>query len=286
MNSPVPDHHIHTWYSRCCPDIYDLRGILMQLGPQNVPYYCVSDHVHWDDDDAYFSHHLDVARELVAEGLDRPLFLGAELTMTDIHGRLPHLSVAHNHLSYCLVGDHYIPGTKISMDDIKGSQAILQSLLSQPELSELFETVTQMYVECVDQNHPQILAHPFSTFLRCQFPHFALLERFEVVCEACQGAGTAIEINNSEIQRHVLHPKPPICNHPDLLEAPEFYRRLIGILKNYDVLFSVGSDAHRFTEIGHIDDAMVEVARAGLPAKRMLNFLDHPEKVHPFAIET
>jgi histidinol phosphatase-like PHP family hydrolase len=247
----------------------------MALAGKTVPYYCVSDHVHWDGDDGYFTHHLDVAHELAAEGLDRPLYLGAELTMLDAHGRLPQLAAAAGHLNYFLVGDHYIPGTHISMDDIKSSQGILLKKLQQDKLGDLFTTVKNMYVECVQTYHPQILDHPFSTFLRCQFPHVALLEDFEAVCEACQDAGTAIEINNSEVFRNILEAKPPLCEHPDLLTTPEFYRSFIRILKNYDVAYSFGSDAHRFKDIGRIGEAWAEAQQAGLPEKRVLNFLEN-----------
>ncbi len=284
MVPALPDHHIHSSYSRCNHETYDLLDIVRQLRTKEVPYYCVSDHIHWDDDDQYFPHHLEAAQKLMKTGLERPLFLGAEITIIDRNGNLPRQEQSAGKLSYFMAGDHYIPGTSITMDDLLGSKRILLELVQhQPnELREILGAVKQMYIGCVRNHKPRVLVHPYSTFLRCKFTHATLIEDWDAVCQACQETQTAIELNLSQIEMCLLHPAPPLCDHPDVPPLPEFYRALLRTVAKYDLLYSLGSDAHTLLDVGNVTQPWAIAQEFHLSPKKILNFVDHPINIRPF----
>ncbi len=284
MGSGLPDHHVHSRYSRCNHETYDLFDIVTQLRTKNAPYYCVSDHIHWNDDDEYFPHHLKAAQSLLQKGLDRPLYLGAEITMVTRNGRLPRHVLSAGKLSYFLAGDHYIPGTSITMDDLLGSKRILLSLVqNQPDvLRKVLATVKQMYLGCVRNHKPHVLVHPYATFLRCDFTHTTLLEDWDAVCQACQETGTAIELNLSQIELCINHPPSPLCAHPDVPPLPDFYRALLRTVAKYDLQYSLGSDAHTLPDVGNVTQPWAIAQEYHLSPKKLLNFLDHPADIRPF----
>ncbi len=284
MAPAFPDHHVHSKYSRCNHEDYDLTQIVAHLKKRGAPYYCVSDHIHWDDDDQYFPHHLKAAQSLVKKGLDRPLFLGAEMTIIDAEGHLPRLAQSAGKLNYFMAGDHYIPGTEITMDDLLGSKRILLALVkdSPSDLQDIFATMKRMYLGCIHGCKPQVLVHPYSTFLRCDFTHAALLEDWEVVCEACQETQTAVELNLSQIEMCLVHPAPPLCEHPDIPTLPKFYENLLRILAKHDLPYSLGSDAHTLPDVGNVTLPWEIVQKFHLSPAKCLNFLDHPSEIHAF----
>ncbi len=283
MVPALPDHHVHSRYSRCNHETYDLVDIVRQLRSKGAPYYCVSDHIHWDDDDQYFPQHLKAARSLLKKGLDRPLFLGAEITMIDSDGHLPRQAQSAGKLNYLMAGDHYIPGTDITMDDLLGSKRILLSLVQdQPdELRKILATVKQMYLGCVRNNKPHVLVHPYSTFLRCDFTHTTLLDDWDAVCQACQETQTAIELNLSQVEMCITHPAPPLCEHPDVPSLPEFYRALVRTVAKYDIPYSLGSDAHTISDVGNVSRPWAIAQEYHLSPARLLNFIESAADIHP-----
>jgi histidinol phosphatase-like PHP family hydrolase len=168
-----------------------------------LPYICVSDHIHYDADDGYFTNHLKMKRQLQQEKCSLPIFLGAELTILNAQGDLPKQTASANNLDFTLVGEHFIPGTSITMDHIPESKVFLiQFIQNQPDkLNEIFRIYREMYQNCLRRFHPTVLVHPYSTLIRCDFTHQQLLEDFEAVCAVCQETRTAIELNFFHISR-------------------------------------------------------------------------------------
>ncbi len=285
MVPALPDHHIHSKYSRCNHETYDLFDIVTQLRNRDAPYYCVSDHIHWDEDDAYFPQHLKVAQTLLQNGLDRPLFLGAEMTIIDTEGHLPLHTQSAGKLSYFMAGDHYIPGTNITMDDLLGSKRhLLGYMNNQPDkIQEIIATVKQMYLGCVRNYKPHVLVHPYSTFVRCDFTHTALLEDWDAVCQVCQETQTAVELNLPEIEMCLIHQSPPLCDHPDVPPLSEFYETLLRTISKYDVPYSLGSDAHTMANIGNVNRPWEIAQKYHLSPAKLLNFMDNAANIQPYS---
>jgi histidinol phosphatase-like PHP family hydrolase len=288
MVSSYPDHHIHTRYSRCCHEQYDLSTIVSKLSSLDFPYYCVSDHIHWqDNDDVYFPEHIKKATELIKGGLEKPIFLGVEITILDNKGTLPNQPNSKDKINYFLVGDHYIPTVpKITMDDIQGSKKILTQLLKKDNgsLDEIMKYNCDMYCNVMKKHHPTILVHPFSTFLRCGFTHTKLLDFFESVCETSQQCQTAIELNRAELNRCYLSEEKILMKSDELLPLPEFYDNLLQVMKKYDVKISFGSDSHQVVDIGDLSIAINTFERFNFLKNRILNFLSEDSCISRFSI--
>ncbi len=238
-----------------------------------APYYCISDHIHYNEDDEYFPETLNLAKGLIAKSIDKPLFLASEITFADSEGNLPLHPRSKKYLSYTLIGAHYIPGTSINMEDTHQGKSTLYQWLEEDyeKLSQLFEIVESMYTKGIAKNSPDILVHPFSTILRCDFAHVELLSVFEKICEICQETRTAIEINRSEIRRFIEFPNPVSIEHPDVPPLRDFYHKLISIMAKYDILISLGSDAHNLNDVGDIGPCVDMINTYHISPDRILN---------------
>lgn len=286
MEFPFPDHHIHTRYSRCCHENYDLGNVVHRLSSLNFPYYCVSDHIHWkDDDDWYFPEHVKKAIEIIHSGLQNPIFLGSEITILDLKGTLPNQNKSKDQVNYILIGDHFIPTTKITMDDISGSKKALKNMIENHEfaIKDLLKKVLDMYINAVRLNKPNVLVHPFSTLLRCGFTHIKLLDIFETVCEVCQECQTALEFNRAELNRAYIEKQKPLVETETFLEVSQFYDLIINIIKKFDIKISFGSDAHQLVDIGNLSIAIQTFNRFNFSRDRVLNFLED-ERIKPFKL--
>lgn len=287
MEFSFPDHHIHTQYSRCCHEKYDLGTIVDKLFSMNFPYFCVSDHIHWkEEDDWYFPEHVKKATKLIQAGLEYPIFLGSEITILDLKGTLPNQNNSKDHVNYIIMGDHFIPTTNITMDDISGSKKILKKMIEKDEfeVNDLIIKIRDMYINAIKLNKPNVLVHPFSTLIRCGFTHHKLLDIFDSICETCQDCQTALELNRAELNRAYLENQKPVSNNDNLINLNEFYDLLIATMKKYDVKISFGSDAHQVVDIGDLSLAIQTFERFNFPKNRVLNFLND-ERVKPFKIK-
>lgn len=278
----IPDHHVHTLYSRCCHDFYDLRGITEQSISQQLPYVCVSDHIHYNEDDKYFHQHLEMRTKLYEEQCKLPIFIGAELTILDRHGTLPQQTLSANKLDYTLVGEHFVPSTPITMDNLLQSKNVLiQWTHSRPEkLTEMFKIYREMYRNTLQKYHPTALVHPYSTLSRCDFIHPQLLEDFEEICATCQETRTALELNNEQILSFFNNPKPVIDLGPETIPRTKFYRSLIRISLKYDLMYSTGSDAHIWENIGRMEAIYKIIKEFQIPDRKILLLINLSKNEH------
>jgi histidinol phosphatase-like PHP family hydrolase len=266
------DTHVHTRYSACCHENYDLRKIARIHEVKGFSYACVSDHVHDDNDGAFMTEHARVRNDLLAGGFPLPIFIGIEASIVDIEGHLPLSSVARTP-DYIMCSYHWIPATKITMDDLPSSARIVKAMHDHDPsgLRALYVDVASMYVNAMACNKIDILAHPFDTFMRIENFDQQLLDVFGTVCEACQAHGVAIEINNKAVERQLelfTHNEPL---HDDCLPAAEFYTRLMKIPLDYDVQFSTGSDAHVVHDIGVLDHAASFMESLNIPERKLFS---------------
>lgn len=264
------DNHVHTRYSSCCHEQYDLRDIARIHEDKGFSYTCVSDHIHLATDGAFLTEHARIRDELVAGGFTLPIFLGIEASIVDFEGHLP-LDGLVETPDYVLCSDHWIGSTGITMDDLPGSARIVKELHDRDpgKLRSLYKNVASMYINAISSNNVDILAHPFDTFMRIENFDKQLLDFFGMVCEICQERGVAIEINNKTIERQLDLFKNAKPLHEDCLPSEDFYTRLMKIPLKYDILFSTGSDAHVVQDIGMLDNAAKFIERLKIPQRKI-----------------
>ena len=99
---------------------------------------------------------------------------------------------------------------------------------------------TEMVINAIKKNRIDYFTHPGAK---------GPIDIIEVA-KAAEEAGTALEINNSH----------GYLNLEQLL-----------VLKDMEVKFYIGSDAHRPEDIGIIDDALLRVREAGISEDRIIN---------------
>ncbi len=266
------DHHVHTRYSACCHERYDLREIARAHDRLGFPYSCVSDHVHSGADGAFVAEHQRVRNDLAAGGFGKPIFIGIEASIMDFGGHLE-LDSVNGEPDYLLCSDHWIGDTGITMDDLPGSAKLVRTMHEDDygALKAMYNNVATMYVNAITRNKVDILAHPFDTFMRIANFDQYLLDVFGRVCEACQDNRVAIEINNQSVKRQLdlFSRVEPL--HADCLPAPEFYTQLFEIAVGYDVRFSTGSDAHVAKEIGDLNRSRQFIEQLGIPQGRIFS---------------
>ncbi len=73
----------------------------------------------------------------------------------------------------------------------------------------------------------------------------------EMLAKACEKTGTALEINSS---------------HKNLTVEQ------LNLIKDYDINFTLGSDAHRPQYVGNLKSALERMEKAGIDSSRVLNF--------------
>jgi histidinol phosphatase-like PHP family hydrolase len=270
------DHHVHTRYSACCHERYDLREIARAHARLGFSYSCVSDHVHTSTDGAFVTEHQRVRNDLVAGGYAIPIFIGIEASIVDVDGHLV-LDSVDGKPDYVLCSDHWIADTGVTMDNLERSAKLVKTLHeSKPQaLKNMYNDVATMYVNAITRNPVDILAHPFDTFMRIANFDQHLLDVFGRVCEACQEKGVAIEINNQAVKRQMELFSLVETLHADCLGAPEFYTRLFKTAMEYEVQFSTGSDAHVVKEIGDLTRSRQFIEQLGIPQGRIFSLKGH-----------
>jgi len=264
------DHHVHTRFSACCHERYDLHQIAKILDAKGFPYACVLDHVHQGTDGDFLAEHARVRNDLLAGGYPKPIFIGIEASIVDNGGHLV-LNSVNAAPDYIVCSDHWIPGTLITMDNLQGSAFRVKEMhAKEPQkLQALYKDVASMYVNAIGINKIEILAHPFDTFMRIGNHDKHLLDVFGPVCEACQVRGVAIEINDKSVQRQLFPAKQRKPLHDDCMQPAAFYTALVKIAMNYDLLFSTGSDAHVVNDIGDLAHSRAFIEQLGIPDRKI-----------------
>ena len=166
-------------------------------------------------------------------------------------------------------------------DTDKGKEILYGCIQEESEmLDHIVDIVKSMYINVLEKHKPEILVHPFSTLMRCDFTHKSLLDIFDSVCEVCQETGTSIEINKSQIDDSVINPAPVLIDHPDVPPKDVFYDQMIKISQKYDITYSLGSDAHRLRDVGDIKPCVEIIRDYQINPKKVLNLVE--EGKNPF----
>lgn len=267
------DHHVHTRHSLCVHETYELETIVATHERLGFAHACVTDHVHRDGEGGFVADHVARRDALRRGGSTFPVYIGLELSLVDLDGRVATVAPGPALDGPLLFADHWIPGTTITMDDLPGSSARLKAMHGDDPgaLATLYRDVAAMYVKAMERDPGlAVLAHPFDTFLRAGNFDGRLLDTFEAVCDACQQHRVAIELNEKALERYHDTYKNLAPLHEDCMQSGAFYDALLRVACKFDVLFSVGSDAHVTRDIGKIDRARASMASLGIGPARLL----------------
>jgi histidinol phosphatase-like PHP family hydrolase len=231
----------------------------------------VTDHVHANGDDEFLSLHVAEREALRDEGCEIPVFIGIEASIVDIDGHFPEM-VSGVQPELVLAGEHWIPGTRITMDDMAGSAAIIAEMNrdNRAGLESIYAAVAGMYGHAMARNHIDVLVHPFDTVVRIGDFDLAIIDLFSEVCDACVAHGVAVEINNKAVQRYIDRSPAVMPVHDDCIDSAAFYRELYSIALDRGVQFSFASDAHVVQDIGDITSAERFARSLGISTSRIL----------------
>jgi histidinol phosphatase-like PHP family hydrolase len=268
------DHHIHSKYSDCCRGNYDFHDIVQAVHARNLRYYCVSDHVHSDADTGAISLHHSALRNIPEVFLDRPVFIGAEVTFCSRQGDYPDkFQPADPKPAFLIGGCHKIPGTAITMRSIPRSIEILQTY-EDHELSGIFAIHHEMLCGAVKKGAIDILAHPYDIFFRCGIFDSRQLEMFVQIARLCREHDVAIEINNASMTRCFYRDSEALTLATRYSMPPrDFYTRMLRIALEEGKFLSPASDAHTLSNVGNMNQIERLMTEMGIPEERLL-YLD------------
>ncbi|MBD3188423.1 hypothetical protein GF325_16445 [Candidatus Bathyarchaeota archaeon] len=268
----VLDNHLHTRVSHCCHQNYGLQEVVDKLSLEGLPYACTTDHVHNPGDGTFLPDQLSEREMLMGRGSSIPVFIGIEASIISRDGRMP-LDGLPTMPDFVIAGDHWIPGSGISMADLPGGFKLVGTMHDREpqQLDSIYDTVVCMYCQAIRNEHVVVLVHPFDTFQRIGNSDKRLLDKLETVCDACQDTGTALEINNASARRCVeLHHGLPLA-HEDCMAPTTFFEEMYRIAARYDITFSTCSDAHEVHLAGNTSLALNVARKSGINESRFLD---------------
>ncbi len=259
------DHHIHSKYSACCRGTYDFQEIVRTLHEQDRRYYCVTDHVHSEVDSGGLQAHHEALRKIPAYLLDRPVYIGVEVTLSSRNGEYSSaFRVAAPQPAYVIGGGHHIPDTDVSMGSIPRAKDVLQRC-DDNALTELFAIYHDMQCGAVKNHSIDILAHPHDLFFRCGVFDSRQLDLFADTVRLCRKHDVAVEVNRASIIRCAQADNAdyaPFNRH--CIRPNEFYARMIQLAIDEGVLLSPASDAHVLQDVGKLDAVETCLAEMGV----------------------
>lgn len=272
MNYAV-DHHIHTKYSACCRQEYDLADIISIQSKKGMKYMCVSDHIHEDKDDGGIPEHYKVLRNNPELVQNKKIFIGAELTIRTLEGDVPLLCKERKEKPQFLLGGcHTIPQFNLHMWAINDSINIMREY-SENQLLKLFNSYQKMIIGACRKRNFDVLIHPLEFFIRCDLFDSRILDLFIDIAGTCRKNNIAIELNNASINRCLFPSSKYAPFNRHCIQPANFFREMIAIACNENVLFSPGSDAHHLENIGNLNAVNSILSEFGIKEDQIF-FLD------------
>jgi histidinol phosphatase-like PHP family hydrolase len=265
------DHHIHSKYSACCRGNYDFHDIFHRLHEQEMLYYCVTDHVHSDADSGGLRAHHEVLQRIPDHLLDRPVYIGVEVTFNTGDGEYSSAFRANApQPAYVIGGGHHIPNTDVSMWSIPRAIEVLQQC-DDHALTELFACYHNMQCGAVKNRTIDILAHPHDLFFRCGIFDIRQLEMFAATARLCRRYDVAVEVNRASIIRCAKADNAgyvPANRH--CIRPNDFYTRMIQLVLDEGGLLSPASDAHALDDVGKLDKVEEFMTGMGIQDDQLL----------------
>ena len=265
------DNHVHSVYSECCNENYNLETIINKQAANGMKYACVTDHIHSIDDTGGLAGHFSFIRTNPEALKKIDVFIGAELTFIDDEGNvpLPFLSGAERP-DFLIGGCHSVGSCGVSMSDINTAHSRLAAMTDN-EFTAFTDEHLHMLKGAVQKGIINILAHPLDIFFRCRIYDSRLLESFQEIARICRKKDIAVEINNASAERCLSSGGNGDDFNKYSIRPEVFYMKMINIARDEGVIFSTGSDAHTELSIGDMKYAEIAVKKAGIDHSRLLS---------------
>ena len=227
---------------------------------QRLDFMGITDHVHyfWQRT-RYFRaqrEHLDTHEYLVPK-----LYLGAEQTILSRGGRIGLRESGRTVLDYIILAIHWMPvGGRL------GHDVIDRVMQSEEKMRKLIAIALDFYRNAMVNPKltrlPKIIGHPFNFIAFEQRQRPLVLDAIDALCKQCADHHVAFEINRDAIPRDLVS-----------IDAPhdEYWTQLVASLNAYNVMVTLGSDAHKLENIGTIDQIISCIERYQLKMSLLVN---------------
>ncbi|MHA1731563.1 MAG: PHP domain-containing protein [Promethearchaeota archaeon] len=259
-DSGVWDFHVHTKYSGCCKEDYGVVDAYHAAVARGCAGIGVSDHCNYRSFNAGFVY---TQREAIErQGLGGRVLVGLEVTMLD-GGRLgihPKYLAA---LDFVIIAEHLHiakPFSKFFRVKHKIKKWYAEPSKYQRKIRDFHAKHRELYLKGIAANPRSILAHPFRfTRTRGIFDP-VLLDLGEEICEAAQLNEVAIEVHGSFLKAALG------ADSPHRRFVLEFFKTC----GQFDLQYSLGSDAHKLSEVGRFEGLEEALGILGVARDRII----------------
>lgn len=232
----VAEYHCHTIYSDGKSTMEENVKFAIEMGLEKIG---ISDHGYKHKGfGVKYKDYPKMKSEIEALREKYPqikILLGVEANILDDKGNIDVDDYIRKYVDYVIAGYHF--GSMPS--NLRGLENHIRNFIKPLKPKEI-DYNTRALVNAMKNNNIFILTHPGDKGL----------VYIEEVAKAAENTKTVLEIN---------------AHHNNLsIEQIE-------IAKKYDVLFSVGSDAHHYTHMKMIGEAILRAEKAGLDCSRIIN---------------
>lgn len=232
----IAEYHCHTIYSDGKSTMEENVKFAIEMGLQKIG---ISDHGYKHKGfGVKYKNYPKMKSEIEALREKYPqikILLGVEANILDDKGNIDVDDYVRKYVDYVIAGYHF--GSMPS--NLRGLENHIRNFIKPLKPKEI-DYNTRALVNAMKKNNIFILTHPGDKGL----------VYIEEVAKAAEETKTVLEIN---------------AHHNNLsIEQIE-------IAKKYDVLFSVGSDAHHYTHMKMIEEAILRAEKAGLDGSRIIN---------------
>ncbi|HME54871.1 MAG TPA: PHP domain-containing protein [Candidatus Lokiarchaeia archaeon] len=217
---------------------------------RRLDFMGISDHVHYFWQRTRFFR---AQRESLAKNnYNEPkVYLGAEQTILSRQGRIGMRKSGRDVLDYIILAIHWMPvGGRLDHDTI---DLILKS---EEKTNKLIAIAMDFYRNAMTNpklaSLPKIIGHPFNFIAFEQSRRSLVLDAIDQLCKHCAGNHVAFEINRDSIPGDLSSID---ASHDD------YWTQLVTSLNSYNVMVTLGSDAHRLENIGCIDPILACLER-------------------------
>lgn len=232
----IAEYHCHTIYSDGKSTMEENVKFAIEMGLEKIG---ISDHGYKHKGfGVKYKDYPKMKSEIEALREKYPqikILLGVEANILDDKGNIDVDDYIRKYVDYVIAGYHF--GSMPS--NLRGLENHIRNFIKPLKPKEI-DYNTRALVNAMHNNDIFILTHPGDKGL----------VYIEEVAKAAEDTKTVLEIN---------------AHHNNLsIEQIE-------IAKAYDVLFSVGSDAHHYTHMKMIEEAILRAEKAGLDGNRIIN---------------
>ncbi len=256
---PYFDFHIHSKYSRCSrrKGIYGYEDIWERIQECKLDGFGVSDHSHnkiYTRPESFIPRYKKTQKEL---GLEKKGLVGMEVSIYNLKGELGIHPRVINLLDYIVFAEHVHKGkpfTGLYKKKNKVRYWLKQFPEKEDKILKEFDKVIDMQLLALYSNKniiegPKILAHIYKFVAGMGYLPQKIFERLDEVLEALQNTNTALEIHKSHWDYYLSDMKAQERIIAGENTRKDFIHYLYKRAKNYSLIYSLGSDAHKLSEI-------------------------------------